>query len=60
MGNWNKQGKADPTIYNLGLFEISSEATDTAVQNIFPDAEATLTDLQILYRHAICKGQIYS
>ena len=31
-----------------------------AVQNIFAVSEATLTELQILYRHNICKGQIHS
>ena len=31
-----------------------------AVYNRFSVAESMLTELQILYRHAICKGQIHS
>ena len=60
MGYWNIQGKAYPPINNPGYCEISSETTDTVVQNILAVVEATWTELQILYRHAICKGKIHS
>ena len=47
MGDWNRQGKVVPPIYNPGKCEISSEVTDAAVQNIFAVAEDQSTEFQI-------------
>ena len=60
MGDWTRQGKKDHPIYNPGECEIISEAIFMAVKNIFAVAEATSTELHILYRHTIRKGKIHS